>query len=101
MTVGERSLPMKQRDRSKGKKLTASQKLSNLADAIVEDIMSLSDEEVLAEICDDGENPKEVVQDMRCLVDEAIQKAKKKALDEHDARINAKEIQRLRKARLP
>lgn len=85
----------------KGKNLTASQKLSNLADAMIEDIMSLSDEEVVAEICEDGGDPKEVAERMRCLVDEAIQKAKKKALDEHDARMDAAEIQRLRKAWLP
>lgn len=52
--------------------LTARQQLDNLTDALVEDLMSLSDGELLAECIEDGEDPEQIATDMRKLVDRAV-----------------------------
>ncbi len=55
-------------------KVSAEQALVNLADAMVEDILATSDEEILAEIREDGLDPQKVAEDMRRLVTTAIKK---------------------------
>lgn len=52
--------------------LTARQQLDNLTDAMIEDIMGLSDEEILAELREDGIDPDAQAADMRKLVDRAV-----------------------------
>lgn len=47
---------------------TARQQLDNLADAFVEDIMALSDEEVLAEFIEDHGDPEQHEAEMRALI---------------------------------
>jgi hypothetical protein len=46
--------------------------LESLKDAMVEDILSLSDKEVLAEAVEDGEDPAEIAARMRRLFDDAL-----------------------------
>lgn len=53
-------------------KVSAQQALANLADAMVEDILATSDEEILAELREDGLDPQKVADDMKRLADKAI-----------------------------
>ena len=53
-------------------KVSAEQALANIADAMVEDILATSDEEILAELREDGID----VHKVRRLVDDAIRRAK-------------------------
>lgn len=46
--------------------------LDNLADALVEDIMALSDEEILAEFREDHGDPEWHIAEMRAILEEAI-----------------------------
>lgn len=46
--------------------------LMRLADLCVEDIMEMSDEEILAEVVEDGEDPNFIARQMRELIDRAI-----------------------------
>ena len=48
---------------------TAKQQLQNLTDALVEDIMSMTDDEILAECIEDGEDPDEIVKRMQDMID--------------------------------
>lgn len=54
------------------KQLTERQKLDNLADALVADIMALSDEEILAEAREDGIDIEQNAKDMQVIFDKAI-----------------------------
>ena len=54
-----------------GGRQSAAQALSNLSDALVEDILSLSDDEVIAEVLENGEGPEEIAQRMRKLYERA------------------------------
>jgi hypothetical protein len=49
--------------------MSARQQLDRLADAIVEDILNLSDEEILEEMREDGKDPEQVAVEMRVLFD--------------------------------
>lgn len=52
--------------------LSARQQLDNLADALVDDIMALSDEEILAEAKEDGMDTEQNAKDMQAIFDRAI-----------------------------
>lgn len=47
-------------------------RLENLKDAMIEDILSLTDEEVIAELIEDGEDPVEIAARMRRLIEAAL-----------------------------
>lgn len=51
---------------------TAQQQLDNLADALIEDILALSDEEILAEYVEDGGDPEELAARMRAMAELSI-----------------------------
>lgn len=55
---------------------TNQQRLQNLSDALVDDIMELSDEEVLQEFKEDHGNPEQHAAEMRRLVEKAVKQAK-------------------------
>lgn len=55
--------------------LTARQRLDNLADAFVEDILAMSDEEILAEAREDGIDVEQVAHDGRALFERAKARA--------------------------
>ena len=46
--------------------------LDRLAASIVNDILNMTDEEILAEIAADGENPKQVAQETKDIFDRAV-----------------------------
>ncbi len=50
----------------------AKTQLDRLADALVDDIMNASDEDILAETAEDGEDPKAVAAHMRGVIDRAM-----------------------------
>lgn len=50
------------------------EKLHRLTGFMVEDILSLSDEEIIAEVIADGEDPKEIASRMRALFEKAIER---------------------------
>jgi hypothetical protein len=52
--------------------LTDAQKLANLADALVEDIMSMSDKEIRQEIIEAGEDPDKIVARVQEIIEQAI-----------------------------
>jgi hypothetical protein len=52
----------------------ARKQLENLEDAMVEDILSLTDEGIIAEVIEDGEDPAEIAARMRRLFDAALAK---------------------------
>lgn len=58
-------------------KLTARQQLDNLTNVLVEDIMSLSEDELRAEIIEDGEDPDMVVSHVTSLIENTIRQSKK------------------------
>lgn len=58
------------------KKLSAAEQLRNIEDAMVEDIMALSPEELRAEFIEDGLDPDKVAEETRAIIDRAIAKAK-------------------------
>ncbi len=55
-------------------KVSAEQALASLADAMVEDILATSDEEILAEMREDGLNPQKVAEDIKRLISKACAK---------------------------
>lgn len=57
--------------------LTDQQRLQNLSDALVADIMALSDEEVLQEFREVHGDPEQHEAEMRRLVEKAIEQAKR------------------------
>ncbi len=59
-------------------KVSAEQALANLADAMVEDILATSDEEILAELREDGLDPQKVADDMRQLIKRTVEKYRKR-----------------------
>jgi hypothetical protein len=59
-----------------GEMITAARQLENLEDAMVEDILSLSDEEIIAEVIEDGEDPVEIAARVRRLFDAALAKVR-------------------------
>lgn len=54
--------------------LDARARLENLTDALVDDIMSLSDGELEAELREDGLDPTEEAERVRKLIDQAIER---------------------------
>lgn len=68
-------------------KLSAEQSLNNLANALVEDILALSDEEVLAEVIEDGKDPEEIAQKMHELFEQT-----KDQLARREQLLSAKDI---------
>ena len=66
----------------------------SLFEALADSVESLSDEELLAEIHDDGQNPEDVAPQMRLVVRNAVKTFKQRAL------IAAKEQHRREKAHL-
>lgn len=56
--------------------MTARQQLDNLAAALVDDVLALTDEEVLAEFIEDGGDPEQLVVEMRALFEQAVQKVR-------------------------
>jgi hypothetical protein len=54
------------------KQLTARQQLDNLADALIDDIMAMSDEEIRAEAIEDGIDIEQNAKDMQMLFEKAI-----------------------------
>jgi hypothetical protein len=56
-------------------KLTNRQFMDRLTDLFVEDILSMSDEEVIAEIIEDGFDPEMIADQMRQAAEEAIKRA--------------------------
>ena len=57
---------------SEEKQLTAAQMLDNLADALAEDILSMSDEEFLAECVEDGDDPAELAAECERAAERAV-----------------------------
>jgi hypothetical protein len=55
----------------------AQRQLENLKDAMIEDILSLTDEEVIAELIEDGKDPAEVAARMRRLIEAALAKVRR------------------------
>lgn len=49
--------------------------LHNITDAMVENIINTSDEEILAEIIEDGKDPKEIANKIRNIITKARKKA--------------------------
>lgn len=60
------------------KHLTATEKLDNLANAMVDDIMALSDGELLVESIENGEDPDQIVRKVEEIIKKAIQAAKQR-----------------------
>lgn len=54
------------------KQLTERQKLDNLADSLIADIMQLTDEEILAEAKEDGMDTEQNTRDMQAIFDRAV-----------------------------
>ena len=52
--------------------------LERVTDAMVDNIISLSDEEILQECIEDGEDPKEIADKMRNIIEKARKRAKSK-----------------------
>lgn len=63
-------------DRAMRPPLTARQMLDNLANAFAEDIMRMSDEEILAECREDGRDPDEVAAQGRAIFERALAQVK-------------------------
>lgn len=79
------------------KRQSARARLANLADALVADIMALSDEEVLAEFIEDHGDPEKHEAEMRALVEKSITEAEKRFRHQEDEelrRLGAPEIKR-------
>ena len=57
------------------RELTAKQKLRNLETALVDDIMEMSEEELVAELKEDGLDPDEMVARVKEIFRKAIMKA--------------------------
>ena len=53
-------------------RLSDRQKLQNLVDGLVDDIMSLSDEEILAEAREDGLDPEQEADRLRKMLEEIV-----------------------------
>jgi len=56
--------------------LTWTQKLQNLMDSMAEDIISMTDEEIIEECIAMGEDPEKIAVDVRKIIDAAIEKSK-------------------------
>ncbi len=56
------------------RKISAEQALANLTDAMVEDILSLSDEDIRAELIEDGIDPEKLAADIKALIDKTIRR---------------------------
>ena len=54
--------------------------LDRLANALVDDILEISDEELLAEVLDDGDDPDEIAEDVRALFERTLQEEGKARL---------------------
>lgn len=59
---------------------TARKALDNLAEFLIEDIMSMSDEEILAECREDGDDIEEIAARMRTIFDSAVELAARRAV---------------------
>lgn len=57
---------------------SARKALDNLADALIEDIMALSDEEVLEELRESGVDPERHAAEMRAIFEKAVAIAKER-----------------------
>lgn len=58
------------------RELTARQMLDRLTDMMVEDILEMSDEEITAELIEDGINPEKEAKRIRKVIGQAIKKVK-------------------------
>ncbi len=56
--------------------LTASEKLQNITDALCESIMEMSEEELRAEMVEDGLDPDAEIERVRAVIKSAIAKSK-------------------------
>jgi hypothetical protein len=56
--------------------ITPARQLENLEDAMIEDILALSDEEILAEVIENGEDPAEIAARMRRIFEAALAKVR-------------------------
>jgi hypothetical protein len=64
-----------------GTRTTARQALDRLVDALVEDILNMSDEEILAEFREDHGDPERHVAEMRALVEKSVAIANERRAD--------------------
>lgn len=72
-----------------GKSTTARAALDRLSDALVEDILDTSDEDILAEIRETGGDPERDAADMRALFERSLLAANKKRLAAAKAGVSA------------
>jgi hypothetical protein len=56
--------------------ITDAQRLRNLADALADDILTMSDGQITAELIEDGQDPREIADRMRAIFRDAIARHK-------------------------
>lgn len=83
------------------KKAKAAEKLQKLREAALDDLMSLSDDELRQEMLEDGENIQAVEQRMRAAVEDGLATARRRRLEGARTKIRANTSNRILPASRP